>query len=225
LANGENNRDGNDQNLSWNCGVEGDTSEPNVLALRRRQARNFMAILFLSQGVPMFLAGDEFLHTQGGNNNAWCQNNEISWLNWRLTETNHEMLRFVRKLIAFRHRHPCLTRSRFFTGQLTSSRGIPDIAWHGLRLNEPLWGNNEAQVLAFTIAGSTATEEDLHIVLNMSERDIEIQLPDIPQRQWHLTIDTAAPSPNDILEKACQRAVDKNIQRVQARSIVVFEAQ
>ncbi len=129
VANGENNRDGTDQNLSWNCGIEGETSDPKVLALRHRQARNFMVILFLSQGVPMFLAGDEFLHTQG-NNNAWCQNNEISWLDWRLAETNHAMVRFVRELIAFRQRHPCLSRSRFFTGQPESSRGIPDIAWH-----------------------------------------------------------------------------------------------
>ena len=88
LANGENNRDGTSNNLSWNCGEEGETSDPEILALRRRQARNFMAILFLSQGVPMLLAGDEFLQTQGGNNNAWCQNNEISWLDWRLAEAN-----------------------------------------------------------------------------------------------------------------------------------------
>ncbi len=173
----------------------------------------------------MFLAGDEFLHTQGGNNNAWCQNNEISWLDWRLAETNREMIRFVRELIAFRQRHPCLTRSRCFTGQPASSRGIPDIAWHGLRLNEPLWSNNEAQVLAFTIAGSTATEEDLHIILNMSEQDIEVQLPDMPLRHWHLAIDTAAPSPDDIIERARQQGVDGAIQRVHARSVVVFEAQ
>jgi glycogen operon protein len=172
----------------------------------------------------MFLAGDEFLHTQGGNNNAWCQNNEISWLDWRLAEANHEMVRFVRELIAFRQRHPSLSRSRFFTGQPESSRGIPDITWHGLQLNEPLWNSHEAQILAFTIAGRTATEEDLHIVLNMSEQGIESQLPDIPQRLWHLAIDTAAPSPDDILEQARQRAADGNIQKVQARSVVVFEA-
>lgn len=224
LANGENNRDGTDQNLSWNCGEEGETSDLKILALRHRQARNFMAMLFLSQGVPMFLAGDEFLHTQGGNNNAWCQNNETSWLDWRLAEANHAMVRFVRELIAFRHRHPCLSRSRFFTGQPESSRDIPDITWHGLHLNEPLWDSHEAQVLVFTIAGRTATEEDLHILLNMSEQDIESQLPDIPQRQWHLAIDTAASSPNDIQEQARQRAADSNIQKVQARSVVVFEA-
>ena len=225
LANGENNHDGTDQNLSWNCGIEGETADLNVLALRRRQARNFMAILLLSQGVPMFLAGDEFLHTQRGNNNAWCQNNEISWLDWRLAETNHEMIHFVRELIAFRHRHPCLTRSRFFTGQPESSRGIPDITWHGLRLNEPLWHNNEAQVLAFTIASCSSAEEDLHIVLNMSDQDIGIQLPDIPQRQWHLAIDTAASSPDDIIDRARQRAVEGNNQPVHARSVVVFESQ
>jgi isoamylase len=225
LANGENNRDGTDQNLSWNCGIEGETADLNMLALRRRQARNFMAILFLSQGVPMLLAGDEFLHTQRGNNNAWCQNNEISWLDWRLAETNHEMIRFVRELLAFRRRHPCLTRSRFFTGQPSLLRGIPDIAWHGLNLNEPPWGNNDAQVLAFTIAGNAASEEDLHIVLNMSDQEIEVQLPNIPQRRWHLAIDTAAIAPNDIIEQAHHRSVDGDTQPVHARSVVVFEAQ
>ena len=223
-TNGENNRDGTDQNLSWNCGEEGATSNAGVLALRRRQARNFMAILFLSQGVPMFLAGDEFLHTQAGNNNAWCQNNETSWLDWRLAEANQEMLRFVRELIAFRHRHPCLTRSRFFTGKPSSLRGIPDIAWHGLHLNEPLWGNHDAQVLGFTIAAKTAAEEDLHVVLNMSGNSIEIKLPDIPSRRWHLAIDTAAPSPDDMIERTRQRAVNGDIQPVRARSVSVFEA-
>jgi len=224
LANGENNRDGTNQNLSWNCGIEGETSDPNVLALRRRQARNFMAILFLSQGVPMFLAGDEFLHTQGGNNNAWCQNNAISWLDWRLAEANHEMVHFVRELIAFRHRHPCLTRSRFFTGLPASSSGIPDVAWHGLHLNEPLWSDREAQVLAFTLAGCSELEEDLHVVLNMSEQLIEAPLPAIPQRRWYLALDTAAQPSGDILERSRQHLVVRETQSVHARSIVVFEA-
>lgn len=223
-ANGESNRDGNDQNLSWNCGAEGDTPDLEVLALRRRQARNFMAILFLSQGVPMFLAGDEFFRTQGGNNNAYCQNNEMSWLDWNLAETNREMVRFVRELIAFRRRHPCLARSRFLTGQPTASRGLPDIAWHGLRLNEPLWGDWSAQVLAFTIAGITDSEEDLHIVLNMSDQFIDVPLPDIPHRHWHLAVDTATTSPEDIIEHSHQRAVNGNNPRVHARSVVVFEA-
>jgi isoamylase len=180
LTNGENNRDGTNQNLTWNCGEEDEISNSQVLVLRRRPARNIMAILFLSQGVPMFLAGDEFLHTQRGGNNAWCQNNEISWLDWRLAEANREMIRFVRELIAFRRRHPCLTRTRCFTGQTESSRGIPDVVWHGLRLNEPLWSDDQAQVLAITIAGCSDLEEDLHIILNMSERLIEIPRPRNP---------------------------------------------
>ncbi|MCI0701522.1 MAG: glycogen debranching protein GlgX [Planctomycetia bacterium] len=122
-ANGEGNRDGSDANYSWNCGVEGETSNPAVLALRLRQAKNMMTTLMLSQGVPMILAGDEFLRTQKGNNNAWCQDNDISWLNWNLAEENKEFLRFVRELIHLRKRHPALRRRRFFTGELLRPDG------------------------------------------------------------------------------------------------------
>ncbi|MGZ8159714.1 MAG: hypothetical protein ACXWT1_07825 [Methylobacter sp.] len=100
-----------------------------------------------------------------------------------------------------------------------------DIAWHGLHLNEPLWGNYDAQVLAFTIAGRTNMEEDLHVVLNMSEQSIEVQLPAIPQRHWHLAIDTSAPSPDDIPERARQPPMNGNVQQINSRSVVVFEAQ
>jgi glycogen operon protein len=117
-ANGEDGRDGSDDNHSWNCGAEGETTDPAVLALRRRQARNLMTTLLLSQGVPMLLAGDEFLRTQKGNNNAWCQDNAISWVNWRLAEENKDFLRFVRELIWLRKRHPALRRRRFFAGEL-----------------------------------------------------------------------------------------------------------
>lgn len=117
-ANGEENRDGMDENHSWNCGAEGETKDPKILALRRRQARNLMATALLSQGVPMILAGDEFLRTQRGNNNAWCQDNEISWVDWRLAEANADFLRFTREMIALRKRHPVLRRRRFFTGEV-----------------------------------------------------------------------------------------------------------
>jgi isoamylase len=116
-ANGEDNRDGGSDNHSWNCGVEGDTDDPEVLALRLRQAKNFLTTLMLSQGVPMILAGDEFLRTQRGNNNAWCQDNDISWVDWTLAETNAPFLRFVRELIHLRKRHPALRRRRFLTGE------------------------------------------------------------------------------------------------------------
>jgi glycogen operon protein len=117
-ANGEGNRDGENNNHSWNCGHEGDTADPAVRALRDRQVRNLMATLMLSQGVPMLLAGDEFLRTQGGNNNAWCQDNETSWVDWSLAEENKGFLRFTRELIRLRRRHPALRRRRFFTGEI-----------------------------------------------------------------------------------------------------------
>jgi isoamylase len=121
-ANGEENRDGYDDNNSWNCGAEGETDDPQVLGLRRRQAKNLMATLLLSQGVPMLLAGDEFLRTQRGNNNAWCQDNEISWLDWSLRERNADFLRFVREFIHLRKRHSALRRKRFFRGEIVKRR-------------------------------------------------------------------------------------------------------
>jgi glycogen operon protein len=123
-ANGEDNRDGLDENFSWNCGTEGATGEPAILALRRRQARNLMATLMLSQGVPMILAGDEFLRSQRGNNNAWCQDNELSWVDWRLAEENADFLRFTKEMIGLRKRHPVLRRRRFFAGEIR--RGTPE---------------------------------------------------------------------------------------------------
>jgi glycogen operon protein len=121
-ANGEQNRDGWDDNHSWNCGIEGDTDDAEILGLRRRQAKNLMATLLLSQGVPMLLAGDEFLRTQKGNNNAWCQDNEISWVDWTLKEKNADFLRFTRELIQLRKRHTCLRRKRFLRGEFLKRR-------------------------------------------------------------------------------------------------------
>ena len=146
-ANGEDNRDGTNDNASWNCGVEGETTDAAVLALRLRQAKNLMAILMLSRGVPMLLAGDEVLRSQRGNNNAYCQDNALSWFDWRLVEANRDMLRFTRELIALRRRHACLTANRFFDGKPVRGRGIPDIAWHGARLNEPAWHDGQGRFL------------------------------------------------------------------------------
>lgn len=223
-ANGEGNRDGANENLSWNCGVEGATTDPAVLALRRRQARNFMAILMLSRGVPMILAGDEVLRTQHGNNNAWCQDNPLGWFDWDLVDANRDMLRFTRELIALRKRHPSLTRNRFFTGRPVPGRGIPDVAWHGLRLNEPLWQDGEAQVLACTLAGLRADEEDLHVILNLSARAIDAPLPSLPGRRWHLAVDTSLASPHDIVPRERQQPHPAPVYRAGPRSVVVLEA-
>ena len=141
-ANGEGNRDGSDDNFSWNCGVEGPTDDPDVLGLRRRQARNLIATLLLSQGVPMLLGGDELLRTQQGNNNAWCQDNEISWVDWTLAETNADFLRFVRQLIALRQPPPGLAAADLLPGRERRPDPRHRLAWRRalsarLRLREP----------------------------------------------------------------------------------------
>jgi glycogen operon protein len=223
-ANGEDNRDGCNDNLTWNCGAEGETGDEAVLALRRRQARNLVSLLMLSRGVPMLLAGDEVLRTQGGNNNAWCQDNEVSWFDWNLVDTNRDMLRFTREMIALRRRHPALTSNRFFTGQEVPARGMPDISWHGLRLHEPQWHDAGSRFLALTIAGIAPDEEDLHVIANMHDEVLDVPLPQIAGRRWHLAVDTAQPPPGDIAPRAGQRVHAAARYAVSARSVAVLEA-
>ena len=223
-ANGEDNRDGNNDNLSWNCGAEGETGDLAVLALRRRQARNFMTILFLSQGVPMILAGDEVLRSQGGNNNAYCQDNELSWFDWRLTETNRDMLRFVRELIKLRQRHPSLRRPRFLTGRPAPGATLPDVTWHGERLHEPPWQDGNARLLAFTLAGAREGETPLHVILNMSDTARAFALPRLAGYAWRRALDTALASPLDITPPEQQTATLGEHYDAQARSVVVMEA-
>jgi glycogen operon protein len=223
-ANGEENRDGTNENYSWNCGVEGPTTNPHILSLRRRQAKNFMAILLLSQGVPMILAGDEVGRTQQGNNNAYCQDNEISWFDWRLVEQNRDMLRFVKQMIAFRKRHPCLRRRKFLTGQRPPGARLPDVTWHGVRLRESLWDDPNAQLLAYTLGGLSEAEEDVHVVLNMSNDALEVALPDLAGRRWHRAIDTWLPSPDDIQEPGRQPRLAALSCKVAPRSVVVLES-
>ena len=177
----------------------------------------------LSQGVPMLLAGDEVLRTQRGNNNAWCQDNEVSWIDWRRTAKQDEMLRFTRELIAFRRRHACLELNRFFEGRPLPGRPIPDIAWHAARLGESPW-HGDGRVLRFTIAGLGEGEEDLHVILNVSGRVVEADLPVIPGRRWHVAVDTARPSPEDIVPRPRQRPHAAASYLAAARSVAVLEA-
>ena len=223
-ANGEDNRDGYNDNLSWNCGAEGDTADGRILALRRRQAKNFLTVLLLSRGVPMLLGGDEVLRTQGGNNNGYCQDNALSWFDWSRVDSEREMLRFTREMIALRRRHASLTRNQFFSGGVVAGRGLPDIAWHGVRLEQPNWGDPGGRVLGFTIAGIGRDEPDLHAVLNMSDDALEVELPAIPGRRWHLAVDTAAAAPGDIVPPSGQGVLPAMAYRVAARAVVVLEA-
>src|SRR5690606_26500508 len=192
LANGEDNRDGSDHNLSFNSGVEGPTDDPAVNRLREQRARNFLAVLMLSQGVPLLLGGDERLRTQGGNNNPYCQDNETSWIDWTPSAAADSMLRFTRELIALRKRHPSLRRTRFIEPEAR-----PGIRWYGETLAEPRWHDPEARVLCFTIDAVEADEADLHVMLNMSAEPRSLPLP--PGRRWARVIDTALVPPLDIV--------------------------
>jgi len=223
-ANGEDNRDGTDDDASWNCGAEGETTNPAVQALRLRQAKNFLAILMLSRGVPMLLAGDEVLRSQRGNNNAYCQDNEVSWFDWGLVQRNQDMLRYTRELIALRRRHACLTANRFFDGKPVAGRGLPDIAWHGVRLDEAPWDDPQGRLLRFTLAGLSADEDDLHVILNMSDAAVDAALPEIPGRRWHFALDTARASPADIVARAAQTPYAGVSYPAGARSVVLLEA-
>ena len=219
-ANGEGNRDGLSDNLSWNCGVEGETADAAVEALRNRQVRNFAVLLLLARGVPMFVAGDEVRRTQQGNNNAYCQDNETSWFDWRLADQNRDLLRFWKNLIAFRKRHATLHRGRFFTGA-ANPRGLADVSWHGVKLNLPNWDDPNARALAFTLGGLDA-DPDLHVMMNMHWDRLAFDIPAVRGRQWAKAIDTFQPSPRDIADPGTEPALGGTTCSVEGRSVVVL---
>src|SRR5690606_25186073 len=194
-ANGEANRDGHDHNLSWNSGVEGPTDDDEILRLRARRARSFLAVLLVSQGVPMLTAGDEVLRTQHGNNNAYCQNNALSWLDWRFDADAEAMLRFTRELIALRKRHRSLRRRRFFA---PGDGDDAEIRWYGETLEPPQWNDTEARVLCFTLAGVEPDEPALHVMMNMASEAKTLPLPPHGGMQWLRIVDTALAPPDDV---------------------------
>ena len=224
-ANGEGNRDGIDENLSWNCGAEGQTSNPDIEELRNRQVKNFAAVLMLSQGVPMFVSGDEVRRTQRGNNNTYCQDNEINWFDWTLVEKHHDVFRFFSRMIAFRKSHPILHLSRFLRGDV-NRRGLKDMDWHGCRLYSPGWNDPSSRVLAFTMGGfakeGSPEDVDLHVMLNMEFEDLDFDLPPLKDRRWHRVVDTALPSPDDIMKTEEAVVIGGNVYRAQKHSVVVL---
>jgi isoamylase len=205
-ANLEDNRDGSDHNLSWNCGVEGPSDDPEIVELRARQKRNFLATLLLSQGVPMLLAGDEMGRSQKGNNNAYCQDNEISWLNWQRCEKNLELLRFVRQLLDIRREHPLLRRRHFFKGRRIKGSDIKDIIWlndGGEEMNDEEWQNAKARCLGLLMNGSAIGEYDdrgrlikddnLLLLLNVGRETVEFSLQRLPANlPWRRELDTSS---------------------------------
>ena len=211
LANGEENRDGDNHNLSWNCGVEGETNDREVLALRTRQRKNLLATLLLSAGVPMIAAGDEFGRTQRGNNNAYCQDNEISWCDWRLAREQRELLAFVKRLITFRKGQPVLQRRRFFTGRVSAITGVKDIIWlapRGEEMTVEDWSEVENRALAVTMNGRSIDELDergrrivgdtLLILFNAEPKTVHFVFPrSSSMGDWELLVDTATETPVD----------------------------
>jgi len=208
-ANGEDNQDGASHNRSWNCGAEGPTDDPGVNELRGRQMRNLLATLLLSQGTPMLLAGDEFAHTQGGNNNAYCQDNEISWLDWTLAETNLRQVRFVQSLTALRRRYPILRRNRFLSTIVNEAIGVKEVTWinvSGAEMREADWTNptpcfgmlldGRAQVTGIKQRGQDAT---MLLIVNSYHDPVPFTLPaagdDRALARWQLLLDTQFSEP------------------------------
>ena len=205
-ANRENNRDGSDENFSWNCGVEGPTADLNILARRERQKRNLLATLLLSQGMPMLVAGDEFGRTQQGNNNAYCQDNEVSWVDWERLEEQRDLVAFVRRVIALRLEHPVFRRSFFFLGDPVDDSGIKDIVWltaDGREMHDADWHRPGQKAIGVRYAATgemdvqTYTRRlDPHsflLLINAGEEPVNFVLPKVPfDKRWHWILDTTA---------------------------------
>ncbi len=210
-ANGEENRDGANDNLSWNCGVEGPTEDAAVMALRERQKRNFIATLFLSQGVPMLRAGDELSHTQQGNNNTYCQDSELTWLNWELTAEQHGFLHFVRRVVALWKEQPVLQRRKFFQGRPLRGAEIKDLTWYepsGQEMSNEAWTASSLRCLGVRLAGDLIGEVDsrgrkivgdtLLLLFNAHHEPFPFTLPDHGvNEQWELLLDTSDPTRQD----------------------------
>ncbi len=218
-ANGEANQDGSDFNLSWNCGIEGPTDDPVIQALRARQIRNHACVLLLAQGVPMLLAGDEFGRSQQGNNNPYCQDNDISWVDWNLIESNADLFRFFQILIAFRKEQPMLHRTRF---EVDNLNGQPEMSWHGLEPYKPDWSDTSTQ-----LALLYATKKDancIYIMMNMSDQTKAFNLPSPSKSQnWYLKLDTTNKAPLDIYEADDELLLkDQSYYALSSRGITVL---
>jgi glycogen operon protein len=221
-ANGENNHDGTDVNFSWNCGVEGPTDDPAVEALRLRQIKNFLTILLVSQGTPMLLMGDEVRRTQQGNNNAYCQDNEISWFDWDGVERHAGLLRFVRGLIHFTQAREIFREERFWT--VTEGGQEPHITWHGVRLGQPDWGD-DSHTLAFMLRHPEGGDH-LHVMLNAYWEPLTFELPPLRAgERWHRIVDTALPALDDFSDPEVAPPIEGDRYRVEARSAVLLMAQ
>ena len=205
LKNGENNQDGSNDNSSWNCGVEGGTDDPAVLALRKQLMKNFACYLLFSSGTPMMLGGDEFARSQRGNNNAYCQDNDISWFDWSAASRNEDLVEFFRKAIQLTRRFPVLQRRKFFLGKDLDDDGVDDLTWFAPDLGAPRWHDASSRTVCWQLDasedGSALDVSRLFFVLNSSHEPQWVKLPSVQSgRAWHRAIDTGLPSGEDFAE-------------------------
>jgi isoamylase len=231
-ANGEDNRDGANDNNSWNCGAEGPTNDPNIIALRERQMRNLLATLFMSQGVPMICAGDELSHTQQGNNNTYCQDNEITWLNWSLDERRRKFLDFVKEVARIWRENPVFQRRKFLQGRRIRGSGIKDISWFaadGTEMSDEDWNAGFVKCLGVRLAGDLIGEVDEHgetvsgdtmlLLLNAHHEAVAFTLPQTrDEHVWERLFDTADERDGGALPRFTGTAQ----YRLQGRSVVLF---
>ncbi len=211
-ANGHGNTDGTDANHSWNCGWEGDEGVPaEVMALRKRQIRNFCALLMLSNGTPMIVMGDEFANTQGGNNNPYNQDNETTWLDWSRLETHQDLFRFFKMMIAFRKAHPSVGRGTFWR---------EDVRWYGVGAATDL--SFTSHTLAYSLAGGSQGDADLYVMINAYWEPLEFTVQEGPAGRWKRVVDTFRPSPDDIVEESQAAALTSLQYTVGPRSVVVL---
>ena len=212
-ANGHNNTDGTNDNLSWNCGWEGDSgASAEVMALRKQQVKNFFCLLMLANGTPMFCAGDEFMNTQKGNNNPYNQDNEITWLNWDLIERNRDMFRFFKSMIAFRKAHPSIGRGRYWR---------EDVRWYGT--TDGVDFSAESRALAYFLRGSGLGDNDLYVMINAYWEDLTFTIQEGQVEEWRRVVDTSLASPDDMAEPGKGYPIRSLKHLVNARSIVVLE--
>jgi glycogen operon protein len=225
-ANGENNNDGVNDNMSWNCGAEGDTDDASINALRKKQIKNFAVLLIFSLGVPMIVGGDEHGRSQKGNNNTYCQDNALNWYDWEAIRSpdSQEMIRFWSMLNKKRNRFISHFKGKYFTGKI-SRFGVPEISWHGTRLNQPNWDDAGARCLAMTF-GDTAEDTDgldnIHVMMNMHWEPLQFDIPQYEGLTWHRAVDTSLHSPDDITTLQDSPLIENPSYIVNDRSIVVL---
>ena len=227
-ANLENNADGSDDNHSWNCGDEGISDRPEVWQLRKRQIKNFLACLMFASGTPMLLGGDEFQRSQQGNNNCYCQDNELSWFDWSMLEQNQDIYEFLVKLISIRKCYPILRTKRYLTGDDHDHDGVADIIWYNDKLGSVDWDNPECRFMAYQLDGSELEADKnnnyhLLIAFNTDVACVSMQLPQHDGMKWYKIVDTYCEPPLDCLENSSEVLLsDQSIYLVESRALVLL---